>query len=159
MVDTYILCAWHTTYLFSLPSILYHGWFFWQSFVKIYKYTNTFCVLGTQHICLAGLSCVCVFYLKVFVKISNYTNIQVQINAWWWIHTFWLGTQHICSAFPAFSIVGGFFCKVFVEIYKYTNTFCVLGTQHICSASLSILCHVLFLFGKVSVKICKYTNI
>ena len=43
MVDTYILCAWYTTYLFSRPLFCVHVFFFSQSFCQnqqLHKYTN-----------------------------------------------------------------------------------------------------------------------
>ena len=70
MVDTYILCAWHTTYLFSRP----HHSLLCVVFVFVQIAWQTICV-GTI------LSYVCVFFAKFLSKLLGAQFV-------WAVHTF-----------------------------------------------------------------------
>ena len=86
MVDTYILCAWYTTYLFSRPLFCVHVFFFSQSFCQnqqLHKYTNTnkhiHSVCLTHNIFVQPASAFSLvrflFVAKLFVKISKYEKL------------------------------------------------------------------------------------
>ena len=76
----FILCAWHTTYLFSLPSVLYRGWVFLQSFcrnLQIYKYIlcawhTTYLFSQPQH----SLSCAVFIWQSFCKKLQRYKYLD-----------------------------------------------------------------------------------